>query len=105
MWVAFALQKLLTFLQQNINVFENTSATTVNEFVINKLVKLTMLWTTGPSLLMTVLIYPKYSDMFNPYQNYSKIWISTIDYGKCPKISNTLFHTFWQNIRFLCIVF
>ena len=47
MWVAFELQELLTFLQcKNINVFENTSATTVNEFVINMLVKLTMLWTT-----------------------------------------------------------
>ena len=35
--------KLLTFLQQSINVFENTLATTVNEFVMNKLVKLMML--------------------------------------------------------------
>ena len=36
------MQKLLTFFQQkNINVFENTLiATTVNEFVINELVKL-----------------------------------------------------------------
>ena len=34
-------EKLLTFFQQN-NVFEYTSATTVNEFVINELVKLTM---------------------------------------------------------------
>ena len=50
MWVAFALQKLLTFLQQTINVFENTFATTVNEFAINELVKLAILWTTGPSL-------------------------------------------------------
>ena len=40
--VAFALQKLLTFLQQNINVYENTLATTVNEFIINKLAKPTM---------------------------------------------------------------
>ena len=31
------------FCSKNINVFENTLATTVNEFVINKLVKLTML--------------------------------------------------------------
>ena len=52
MRVDFALQKLLTFLQQKyINVFENTSAITVNEIVINELVKLTMLWTTGPSML------------------------------------------------------
>ena len=33
MWVAFALQKLLTFYSKNINVFENTLATTVNRFV------------------------------------------------------------------------
>ena len=38
MWVAFAVHKLLTFLQQNINVFENTLATTVKEFVINELI-------------------------------------------------------------------
>ena len=31
------------FAVKNINVFENTLATIVNEFVINKLVKLTML--------------------------------------------------------------
>ena len=43
---AFALQKLLTFLLQKnikVRVFQNTLATTVNEFVINELVKLTML--------------------------------------------------------------
>ena len=31
------------FSEKNINVFENTLATTVKEFVINKLIKLTML--------------------------------------------------------------
>ena len=37
MWEAVALQKLLTFLQQKYQcIFENTSATTVKEFVINK---------------------------------------------------------------------
>ena len=36
------------FSAKNINVFENTLATIVNKFVINKFVKLTMLWTTGP---------------------------------------------------------
>ena len=35
MWVAFALQKLLTFFAAKNNVFENTLATIVNEFVIN----------------------------------------------------------------------
>ena len=33
------MQKLLTFVQQNINVSENTSSAIVNEFVINELVK------------------------------------------------------------------
>ena len=48
-WVVFALQKLLIFFcSKNINVFENTVATTVKQFVMNKLVKLMMLWTTGP---------------------------------------------------------
>ena len=32
---------------KNINAFENTLPTTVNEFVMNELVKLTMLCTTG----------------------------------------------------------
>ena len=37
------------FCSKNIDVFENTLATTVNEIVINELIKLTMLWTTaGP---------------------------------------------------------
>ena len=39
MWVAFALQKLLTFLQQKISMlFKNTLTTTVNEFDINEIV-------------------------------------------------------------------
>ena len=44
MWVAFAL----TFCIKNISVFENTLVTIVNKFVINELIKLTMLWTTEP---------------------------------------------------------
>ena len=49
MWVAFAVQKLLTFFQQkNIRILYIESAETVNEMTLNELVKLTMLWTTGP---------------------------------------------------------
>ena len=52
MWIAFALQKQCKsyshFDSKTINVFENTLTSTVNKFVINKLVQLTMLWTTGP---------------------------------------------------------
>ena len=52
MWVAFAVQKLLTFFQQkNIRILYIESTKTVNEMTLNELVKLTMLWTTGPSLL------------------------------------------------------
>ena len=49
MWVAFAVQKLLTFFQQkNIRILYIESAKTVNEMTLNELVKLTKLWTTGP---------------------------------------------------------
>ena len=49
MWVAFAVQKLLTFFQQKIiRILYIESAKTVNEMTLNELVKLTMLWTTGP---------------------------------------------------------
>ena len=46
MWVAFAF----SFYSKTINIFENTLATTVNEFFINELVKLMMLCTTEPWL-------------------------------------------------------
>ena len=36
------------FCCMTVNLFQNTSATTVNEFVINKFVKLAVLLTTGP---------------------------------------------------------
>ena len=49
MRVAFAVQKLLTFLAKNIRILYVESAKTVNEMTLNKLVKLTMLRTTGPS--------------------------------------------------------
>ena len=50
MWVAFAMQKLLTFFSaKNIGILCIESAKTVNEMTLNELVKLTMLWTTGPS--------------------------------------------------------
>ena len=45
MWV----QKLLTFFQQkNIRILYTESTKTVNEMTLNELIKLTMLWTTGP---------------------------------------------------------
>ena len=46
MRVAFAATHI--FAEKNINVVENILAPTVNEFVINEFVKLTMLRTNGP---------------------------------------------------------
>ena len=49
MWVAFAVQKLLTFFSaKKIRILYIESAKTVNEMTLNELVKLTTLWTTGP---------------------------------------------------------
>ena len=48
MWVAFAVQKLLIFSPKNIRILYIESAKTVNEMTLNELVKLMMLWTTGP---------------------------------------------------------
>ena len=49
MWVAFAVQKLLTFFSaKNIRTLYIESAKTVNEMTLNELVKLMTLWTTGP---------------------------------------------------------
>ena len=50
MWVAFAVQKLLTFFNKNIRILYIESDKTVNEMTLNELVKLTTLWTTGPWL-------------------------------------------------------
>ena len=52
MWVALAVQKLLTFFQQkNIRILYIESTKTVKEMTLNQLVKLTTLWTTGPRFL------------------------------------------------------
>ena len=54
MWVAFALQKLLTFFSAKyIKILYIESAKIVNEMTLNELVKLTTLWTTGPRSLIS----------------------------------------------------
>ena len=51
LWVAFVVQKLLTFFQQkNIRILYIESTKTDNEMTLNELVKLTTLWTTGPRM-------------------------------------------------------
>ena len=64
MWEAFFFFFFFFFCSKTINVFENTLATTVNEFVINELIKLTMLWTTGPSTLFFVNIIRQTKSIF-----------------------------------------
>ena len=57
-WVAFAVQKLLTFFSaKNIRILYIESAKTVNEMTLNELVKLTTLWTTGPKKLIFLRYY------------------------------------------------
>ena len=48
MWVAFAVQKLLTFFQQKKSEYCILNPLKVNEMTLNELVKLMTLWTTGP---------------------------------------------------------
>ena len=49
MWEAFAVQKLLSFFQQkSISVFGYKVVKHLTSWPLNELVKLTMLWATGP---------------------------------------------------------
>ena len=77
------------FAAKIINVFENTLATTVNEFVINKLVKVAMLWTTGPCTFRLekkffVWSYEWHSTMLlsDPSKNI-KSWFVIIIHNAC----------------------
>ena len=67
MWVAFAVQKLLTFFSaKNIRLLYLESAKTVNEMTLNELVKLTTLWTTGPWLtdMLSLTIFSRFIHLF-----------------------------------------
>ena len=69
MWVAFAVQKLLTFFSaKNIRLLYIEPAKTVNEMILNELVKLTTLWKTGPWP-------PKDLRIFTPPGQNWKIWL------------------------------
>ena len=70
MWVAFAVQKLLTFFQQkNIRILYLESAKTVNEMTLNELVKLTTLWTTGPwTSFIMFHMRNGFASRFSPFQ-------------------------------------
>ena len=49
MWEAFAVQKLLSFFQQkNFSVLGDKAVKHITSELLKELVKLTMLWTTGP---------------------------------------------------------
>ena len=57
MWVAFAEQSksYSHFSAKNIIILYIESAKTVNEMNLNEIVKLTMLWTTGPRLAFIII--------------------------------------------------
>ena len=62
MWVAFAVQKLLTFFSaKNIRILYIESPKTVNEMTLHELVKLTTLWTTGPWLSEYIELHSNFS--------------------------------------------
>ena len=48
--IFFAEKNVTHFSSKTIYVFENALPTIVNEFVLKKLVQLTMLWTTRPKI-------------------------------------------------------
>ena len=75
MWVAFAVQKLLTFFQQkNIRILYIEYSKTVNEMTLNELVKLTMLWTTEPWALVDIV--PSIYEPFQPKKQLTCLtWI------------------------------
>ena len=82
MWVAFAVQKLLTFFSaKNIRLLYIESAKTVNEMTLNELVKQTMLWTSGPRMLdfCFASVMRLLTDFFSQkirkdYHNNSECW-------------------------------
>ena len=73
MWVAF-------FSAKNIKILYIESAKTVNEMTLNKLVKLMMLWATGPSTFSWKEKHPIWS-----YAVISLINPCTAEYIKMPR--------------------
>ena len=58
MWESFAVQKILTFFQQkNNSVFDNLVGIYLMSWRLNDVVRLKMLWTTGPRALKKVFLY------------------------------------------------
>ena len=81
MWVAFAVQKLLTFFSAKyIRILYIESAKTVNEMTLNKIVKLTTLWTTGPWIPPHVGLEPRIFGS-QPLSCWTRI---------CPAFANTV---------------
>ena len=66
------------FCSKNINVFENIIATTVNNIVINELIKLTVLLTTGPWLSRSMYIAPdKRGIQIHIFYFKTTLWVFT----------------------------
>ena len=79
------MQKLLSFLQQNISVFGNKVVKHITSWPLNQLVKLTMLWTTGPSCILEK-------------KGLGHTYIFLIDYIR--KHSDLSYHNFLLDLNF-----
>ena len=90
MWVAFAYNAKAThiFSAKNFRILYIESAKTVNKITLNELVKLTMLWTTGPCYL-----YEFYS--CNLYRCV-QIIITTFIYRVAISMTNKVAFFQWQ---------
>ena len=72
------------FSAKNIRILCIESAKTVNEMTLNELVKLTTLWTTGPSMVIT----PHFLNPLPSSSNFDCIWNYSENTHILPRIRN-----------------
>ena len=106
MWVAFFNAKATHIFAAKISIFnvsENTLATTVNKFVINELVKLTMLWTIGPSFLCNnyVILNNKFTTYMQKKKNILNINLHLLSFLAKSENHQTVFMTFYMDSDFI----
>ena len=84
------------FSTKNIRILYIESAKTVNEMTLNELVKLTMLWTTGPRLIWALVVW---ICCRNPFlmtwlKYWYKDWVAHSSHTAL-KMSTLMFTTLW----------
>ena len=84
MWVAFAMQKLLTFFSaKKIRILSIESAKTCNEMTLNELVKLMTLWTTEPISYVSLTSLITTVDVFNFTVHFINLGVSRFSFASC----------------------